>query len=601
MGAGAAGCRGWVCGVGWWGRYGRWVSVPGDERERARVVGEAGLRRALAGGVTLPEGLAIWALAGLSPGSTPGAATEAEPAELAGVLEQATPAAQRQAHGLHVTPAWLADDLVARALARSPEPGPTVCDPACGGAAFLLAAARALEGQGLSRAEVVADRLWGADVDPVGLAAAELALTLWAGEPPPPGRLVVGDALAEAASLWPDAPDDGFGVVVGNPPFLNQLERATVRSAATTERLRDRFGDVVQPYTDAAWLFLVLACDLVRPGGVVTMVQPLSVVAARDGTAVRAALGERADLRDLWVEDRPRRTFAASVHVCAPVLVAGERGAGDDEVDRVWADRLADAVGVPAVRVGAGSAGRLGDRAEVAAGFRDEYYGLIPLVREASAQPGADRARLVTTGVLDWGRCAWGDRPVRFARQRWTAPVVDLAGAEALDPTAPTTRGVRRWLARTSGPKFVVANQTRVVELAVDVEGTWVPSVPTLAVVPHRPEDLWLLAAAAASPAATAWLWRRAPGTALHRDALKVAAGHLADLPLPVDEGAWRAAATALEGFVTGAGTEAGPGAFDSYVTAAAAAYRSTPELVGWWRARLPAIESTPTGSRPLV
>jgi hypothetical protein len=577
------------------------MSVPGDERDRARVVAEAGLRRAAAEGLTLPEGLAIWALANMTPWSKPGPPAEPEPGELAGVLERATPAAQRQSHGLHVTPAWLADDLVARALARTPEPVPTVCDPACGGAAFLLAAGRALEGQGLPRAEVVAEHLWGADVDPVGLAAAELALTLWAGELPPPGRLVVGDALAEAASLWPAAPDDGFGVVVGNPPFLNQLERATVRSAATTERLRDRFGDVVQPYTDAAWLFLVLACDLVRPGGVVTMVQPLSVVAARDGAAVRAALGERAVLRDMWVEDRPRRTFAASVHVCAPVLVVGERVACGDEVDRVWADRLADAVGVPEVSMGAGSAGRLGDRAEVAAGFRDEYYGLIPLVREAAAQPDADRAPLVTTGVLDWGRCAWGERPVRFARQSWAAPVVDRAGVDALDPAAPTTRGVRRWLTRTGAPKLVVANQTRVVELAVDVEGTWVPSVPTLAVVPHRPEDLWLLAAAAASPAATAWLWRRAPGTALHRDALKVAAGHLADLPLPVDEDPWREAAAALEVFVTDAGTEAGATAFDSYVAAAAAAYRSTPELVEWWRARLPAMESTPTGSLPLV
>jgi len=509
--------------------------------------------------------------------------------ELAEVLEQATPAAQRQSHGLHVTPAWLADDLVARSLARSPEPGPTVCDPACGGGAFLLAAARALEAHGLSRAEVVGERLWGADVDPVGLAAAELALTLWAGEPPPPDRLVEGDALAGVASSWPAAPDEGFGMVVGNPPFLNQLERATVRSAATTERLRARFGDVVQAYTDAAWLFLVLGCDLVRPGGVVTMVQPLSVVAARDGAAVRAALGARADLCDLWVEDRPRRTFAASVHVCAPVLVTGKTGhagaaAGGSEVDRVWADRLADAVGVPGVAVGAGSAGRLGDRAEVAAGFRDEYYGLIPLVREAADRPDGDRAPLVTTGVLDWGRCAWGERPVRFARRSWAAPVIDLSAVDDLDPAAPTTRGVRRWLARTGGPKLLVANQTRVVELAVDVEGTWVPSVPTLAVVPPQPEDLWLLAAAAASPTATAWLWRRAPGTALHRDALKVAAGHLAALPLPVDEGAWQEAATALEGFVTHHDADA----FEAYVTAAAAAYRSPPDLVAWWRARLP-------------
>jgi hypothetical protein len=262
----------------------------------------------------------------------------------------------------------------------------------------------------------------------------------------------------------------------------------------------------------------------------------------------------------------------------------------------VWADRLADAVGVPGVAI-AGPVGRVGDLAEVAAGFRDEYYGLIPLVREASAGPGGAGAPLVTTGVLDWGRCAWGERPIRFARRRWAAPVVDLAAVDDLDPAAPTTRGVRRWLARTAGPKLLVANQTRVVELAVDQEGAWVPSVPTLAVVPHRREDLWLLAAAAASPTATAWLWRRAPGTALNRDAIKVAAGHLADMPLPPDRPAWRDAAAALEDFVAGGDI----GSLDAYAAAAAAAYGAPSELVGWWRDRLPAIESTRPGSVPLV
>ena len=94
-------------------------------------------------------------------------------------------------------------------------------------------------------------------------------------------------------------------------------------------------------------------------------------------------------------------------------------------------------------------------------------------------------------------------------------------------------------MARCRGPKLVVATQTRVVEAAVDAAGTWVPSVPALAVVPHDPDDLWRLAAAVLAPAATAWLAHRSVGTALDRRALKVAEPDLAALPLPVDAAAW--------------------------------------------------------------
>jgi len=166
-----------------------------------------------------------------------------------------------------------------------------------------------------------------------------------------------------------------------------------------------------------------------------------------------------------------------------------------------------------------------------------------------------------------------------------------MAGRAGLDPGVSSTRAVRRWIERTSGPKLLVANQTRVVELAVDRAGAWVPSVPTLAVVPYDPGDLWLIAAAVGSPTATAWLWRRAPGTALSRDALKIAPRDLADLPLPSDRVAWEAAAAALDAYVACPADDA----FAAYVEAAAAAYGAPADLVAWWRARLPPrIDSTP-------
>ncbi len=617
----------------------------------------AGERLAAAHGVALPDDLRLWSLAGGRPsaagaappgggptGGSAGAATTATPApvpvpvdgtgtvDLAAALEAATSARQRRSRGLHVTPAWLADHLVGLVL-DDVGPEPATCDPACGGGAFLVAVARALHARGIPQATVVEDLLWGADIDPVGLAAAEAALAIWSGGlVPPPGRLVLGDPLRRGADLWPDRPPAGFDLVVGNPPFQNQLGKATARAAETRRELRRRFGPAVRAYTDTAWLFLLLGCQVARPGGRVVMVQPQSLAAARDAAAVRAEVEALALLDDLWVDDR--RVFAASVQVCAPVLrrheAAADPPAAAPPAGR-WHDLLADATGVPAH--GLDGRGRLGDRAAALAGFRDEYYGLAAVVREATAAelarhpaapaladgptataphragrlragrqaglglgaggvrrrgpgpaPGAGEAvgrPLITVGAIDWAGTAWGRRPVRFAKQRWEAPTID---AERLARDA--TPAARAWAARTARPKLLVATQTRVVELAVDEGGEWVPSVPVIAVVPHDPEDLWRLAAALLSPAATVWLSRRTPGVALARGALKVSAGDLAALPLPADDRTWDAAADALRAYVSAmAGDGDGDGDGDAGVTATARA--------GWPR------RSTPTPRRP--
>jgi hypothetical protein len=562
------------------------------EPERHRAAALAATVRDLAAdlGVRLDQGLRLWTLAGQAP--PPAAGTDAGrppggeiAAAMGATLEAATDSGRRRAQGLHVTPPWLAEHLAGLALPAA-SPDATVCDPACGGGAFLLAAAERLAAGGLSRAEVARERLWGADIDPVGLAAAEAALALWAGEAPPAGRLVVGDPLVAGAGLWPDAPAGGFAAVVGNPPFQSQLGRATARSAGDQRRLRTRYGTAVRAYTDTAWLFLVLGCELVRPGGRVVLVEPASLVAARDAEAVRAAVEGLADLHDLWID--PGRVFAASVRVCAPVLV---RRSGPPpapvRADR-WRGLWADAVGVPPAP--AAAAATLGERARIVAGFRDEYYGLVGVVREHEpGDPPGTVAPLVTTGVLDWAGSSWGGRPARFAKRSWRAPVVDLRRLDAAGPPA-----ARRWVERTRGPKLLVASQTPVIEAAVDAGGAWVPSVPVLAVLPTGPERPWRLAAAVLAPAATAWLARRAPGTGMERGVLRVAAPDLAALPLPVDDLAWDDAAAALRALAE----DGAAGALDAYLAAAAAAYRAAPAAEAWWRDRLPA-ESTRLGAAP--
>jgi hypothetical protein len=304
------------------------------------------------------------------------------------------------------------------------------------------------------------------------------------------------------------------------------------------------------------------------------VVLPESIVAARDAGGVRRALASRAALRDLW--SVPGQPFDAAVRVCVAGLdvhttfpgtaqaIAATDGGG-------WADRLADARGVPAVELDGSRA--VADRGIVVAGFRDEYYGLVDHVREA--RPGAAGAPLVTSGAIDIGRTTWGSEPIRFAKRRWDRPEVDLGSLARANPR------VAAWVDRVRRPKVVVASQTRVIEAVADPAGTCVPATPVISVVPDDPHLVHRLAAVLCSPPVAAWAARRAVGTGLSTDAIRVSAGLVGDAPLPPDDDAWAVASRALAA-----------GDLTTFAERATAMYRldasAAIEVRDWWRGRLP-------------
>ncbi len=527
-------------------------------------------------GIELPETLALWALAGGRP-TRARPRRSAEPAwALGATLERRlTPAERRR--GAHYSPPALADRIAALALAPRRRPAaPTVCDPGCGAGSLLLAAASRLAAEGLDPGRIARELIHGADVEPLAVAVSEAALALWSGGVTPgEGHFVVADLFAGAD---PDAawPAGGFDVVVGNPPFQAQTARRTLRRAEVTEGARARFGSAAAGLVDTAGLFMLASLDLVRDGGTLAMVQPASVAAARDAEGVRTALSERARVVELWAPEG--RLFEAAVHVCVPVLEVGRPGSAD------WARHVARARGVPAFRPR--STTELAEVARAVAGFRDEYYGLAPFVRDLGGgdvppkggEWSADEGPLVTSGAIDLGRLHWGERPVRFARQSWVRPVVDRRGALSAGGRTGAL------LARVGAPKAMVATQTRIVEVAVDDTGHCVPCTPVISVLPLSPggPGPWELAAALAAPPAVAWLAERTAGTGLHPGSLRPTAPLLGRMPLPVDEAGWVEATEALRA-----------GDLDGFGRAATAAHAlpaaTERRVLAWWTGRLPA------------
>lgn len=517
---------------------------------------------AVGAGVALPSSLALWGLAGGRPRGR--AEAHPEPHRALGSALEAALGDEERRRGAHYTPAALAEAVAAAALptgVRRP-----VVDPACGGGSLLLAAAERLVAHGAERRAVAAELLWGADIDPLAVAVTEAAVALWSGGTVPrPGHLVAGDPLEAPGAPWGAVPAGG-ATVVANPPFQGQLRRRTARPAETDARLRGRFGSAWGQYTDTAALFLLAALDLAGPTDRVAVVLPRSVAGARDSAGVRATVAERAELVDLLLPERAG--FTAAVQVCVAVLAPGAGGAAD------WTDRLAGALGVPAVDPHRRAAGRLGDAVATVAGFRQHYYALVGHVAD---DPGAgpEAARLVTSGALDPGRSRWGEVEVRFAGRTWRHPVVDRAAVAAATPA------VAGWLDRTARPKVLVASQTKVLEAVADPVGAWVPGVPVVAVVPHDPDAVPAVAALLGAPPVAAWAARRAGGTGRSVGSIRVSAPLLADAPLPADGDAWTAAARLLA-----------DGDLEAYAEAATAMYRlprrEAARVVRWWHQRRP-------------
>ncbi len=508
----------------------------------------------------------------------------------------------RRARGVHYTPSPLADLLVARAfdhLGRTPT---RVCDPACGSGAFLLAAAAELHRRGVPVREVVTSRLVGIELDAGAADVARRALVVWADDL---GAAVAahevhvehGDALAAPGTPAAVERPAGIDVVVGNPPFLNQLGGRTARGTAhraTAERLLGRPGG----YADTASLFLVASLDLLDGDGVVCLLQPQSFLSTRDTEPVRAAVAARAELVELWGSDDAH--FDASVRVCAPVLAAPRAAAGDAPPVRIswglpgvehpdvgptpdartWGPLLAGPRGLPVVPEPDGP--RLGDVATATAGFRDEFYALTDALADglADGSPVQGAARLVTVGMIDVARLTWGTTPRRVRGAARLAPTVDL------DDLARRSPRVASWSRDRLIPKVLVATQTRVVEAVPDPVGDCIPVTPTISVEPTAgAPSLFHLTAALSAPPVAAVAAARHLGAGLSAGALRWSATSVLDVALPSPGPEWDEGAELVESLMASSDAER-PALLDrlGVVMTEAHGLDDAHPVLAWWR-----------------
>lgn len=211
---------------------------------------------------------------------------------------------ERRKLGSHFTPSKVASGLVERGgrlvVEQNKETlsvGPRVCDPACGGGAFLIEAGRWLAtqrsqhtGEPLSQSRKWAVQcLHGIDLSALAVAATEMALWFFVADfglsPRAWGRGVVADGLLDSLpARWAD-----FDWIVGNPPWVAFQGRATFpisRERRATYRARFR---AFSGYPTLQGLFVERATEL-APRGVVTLLLPSSIADLQGYRATRSCL-----------------------------------------------------------------------------------------------------------------------------------------------------------------------------------------------------------------------------------------------------------------------------------------------------------------------
>jgi hypothetical protein len=349
----------------------------------------------------------------------------------------------------------------------------------------------------------------------------------------------------------------GFDAILGNPPFLNQLEKATASTGAMAAVVHARSGGVIRGYTDLSATFLLMSARWLASGGHLVLVQPQSFLAARDAAPVRRTILVQCALRSLWVSNE--HVFEdAAVYVCAPTLwrdgprrgelarsvtarfeALPSREINQDElaVGETWSHLAAAAGGIPELSLDDHS--ELATIAEATADFRDQYYGLAGFLVEDSDVPAERRCAaecpaIITTGLVDLAECLWGRTSTRILKRKWQAPRVDRVRMRR-------DGSLGAWLDQRLVKKVMLATQTRILEVFVDELGEFVPSIPLLTVTPKVPDDLWRVASVLASPVSAAVAMCKYAGTALSADAIKLSAAQVARLPLPRSEVIWQA------------------------------------------------------------
>lgn len=323
---------------------------------------------------------------------------------LTALARPAVDARERRSGGVYYTDWRLARHL-AGGMLREHRSGDLVIDPASGTGILLVAMALSLPSEE-ARTEFVGSSACAADLSPLALRGARLALASLTGDLAAVARLGsrlrAVDSLQAGPAAWGDVAPHGFDTVIGNPPWekLKLSRHEHLLDRGVSRRYGEEYGDAdlagidldrerLLAYArragdayalhgggepDLYKLFLALAIDLARPDGQLGMLVPAGLIRSEGTEALRRYLfGEAGALR-IEISDNRARHFSIDTRfkfLAVRATLRGRRKAGKTlalghlsadaglvaresvaRIDRRQLERLRPDLTVPEVRSG---------------------------------------------------------------------------------------------------------------------------------------------------------------------------------------------------------------------------------------------------------
>ena len=220
--------------------------------------------------------------------------------------------------GTYSTPTYLVDYIIGKLrpwIDEIPVKQRQVFEPACGHAAFLLAAMQLLGdllppemSSPSKRHQYLRARLHGCDVDSFALEIARLRLTL-ADAPNPDGWDLQPADIFQGDSLARDS--QAASIILANPPFAN---------FSLSERDLLPSHDARGPHVNKAAEILHRIAANMQPGAVFGVVLPQGLLHSKDGASLRNLLTEDFEINEICL--LPDKVFASDME---SVVILGRR------------------------------------------------------------------------------------------------------------------------------------------------------------------------------------------------------------------------------------------------------------------------------------